>query len=111
MISDVVDTSGDHAYPPCVQYSQDGIHFGRGGDIQATPADVEIREGMALCLQHWGIHIADPGVYCPEISSSALEGRGVSWGLSQLPDGVYATDPEQPQRTPFIVRFDCDLRA
>ena len=111
MISDVVDTSGAHAYPPCIQYSRDGVHFIRGGEIRATSAGAEMRKGMALCLEHWGIHIADPGVYCPEVSGAGEAGRGVRWGLSQLPDGAYATDPENPQHTPFIVRFDCDLRA
>lgn len=66
---------------------------------------------MALSVKHWGIHVADACVYCPQISDANETGRAVSWGLSQLPDGVYAPDPESPQWFPFIVRFDCDLQA
>ena len=111
MISDAVDTSGGHFFPPCVQYSPAGIHFTRGGDIKATPADEEIRQGMALCLQQWGVPLADSGVYCREVSGDDSVGRGVSWGLGQHPDGRYAPDPEYPRHSPFIVRFDCDLRV
>jgi hypothetical protein len=111
MISDVVDTSREHAYPPCIQYSHDGMHFTRGAAIRATTRDAHVREAMALSVVHWGVQVPDAGVYCPEVSGTGEAGRGVSWGLCQLPDGVHAPDPENPHYTPFIVRFDCDLRA
>ena len=43
-----------------------------------------------------------------QISDPGESVSGVSWGLCQLPDGIYAPDPKTPQWTPYFVRFDCD---
>lgn len=111
MISDAADTSKTHPYPPCIQYSQDGTDFVRGAAIRTTTTDDHIRAEMDLSMKHWGIHLVDPGVYCPLISNPDETDRGISWGLSQLPDGIYAPNPEGPHWFPFIVRFDCDLQT
>ena len=109
MLSDVVDISGNQTYPPCIQYSRDGIHFVRGAEIQATAADADIEDAMALSVKHWGVKIIDAGVYSPKNSYPEETEGGMSFGLCQLPDGVNAPDATHPERSPFIVRFDYDL--
>ena len=110
MISDVVDTSANHPHPPCIRHSEDGIHFTQGAAIEATTTDPAIKSAMASSLEHWGVEVIDAGVYCPEIYEPEQPGNSVSWGLCQLPDDVYSADLARPQCSPFLLRFDCDLK-
>jgi len=65
---------------------------------------------MDSSLKHWGGEVIDAGVYCPEICEPEQSGSSVSWGLCQLPDDVHAADLAIPHCSPFLLRFDCDLK-
>ncbi|MBT3275380.1 MAG: hypothetical protein HN368_19650, partial [Spirochaetales bacterium] len=86
-------------------------YFARGSAIHAATHDTAVKEAMALSLKYWGGYIIDAGVYCPQISDADKTEKDMSWGLCQLPDGVYTPWPEAPMWSPFILRFDRDLKA
>ncbi len=97
-------------HPSTVRYSDDGRHFQKASEVTVSTEELHLRASLDACRHYWGVGIADPGVFLCEGSTGWEGGKGVSWGISQLPDVEYApAGALQAHHYPFLVRFDCGL--